>query len=145
MPALVPRIGAAEVSTPLLDQPLRGAAYLRSSNNGLPELALDLHGQIDIEAAARIDSVNGGLRTTFQTVPDVPLGTVVLDLLGGNKGLIQNSESLCGTRETAAVAMEAHGGMRLQRRVPLRAACGKVKRRGGHRAKRTKTGRGGGH
>ncbi len=79
-------VGRVEVTTPLLDQPLQGFAYLRSSGRGLPDLALDLHGQIRIEAVARIDAVKGGLRTTFHAIPDVPIDTVALNLLGGAKG-----------------------------------------------------------
>jgi hypothetical protein len=117
-------LGHVEVTTPLLDQPLSGNAYLRSSGRGLPDLALDLGGQIHIEAVARIDAVNGGLRTTFHTVPDVPLSTVALDLQGGSKGLIQNSEPLCGAHNNAAVTMDGQNGKRLQRQVLLQVACG---------------------
>jgi hypothetical protein len=126
-------LGHVSVATPLLDRPLQGGAYLRSSGQGLPDLALDLHGQLHIEAVARIDAVNAGLRTTFQTVPDVPLGTVKLNLLGGSKGLIQNSETLCGIHQAAAVTMAGQNGARLRRKVHLHPACGQQSRRGGRR------------
>ena len=48
-------IGAAEAVTPLLDQPLEGPVYLRSSSHKLPDLVADLKGQIDIELVGRID------------------------------------------------------------------------------------------
>ncbi len=117
------RLGSAEVTSPLLERPLIGSAYLRSSTGGLPNLALSLNGQIHIDAIARIDAVNGGLRTTFQTIPDVPLGTVVLDLKGGSKGLIQNSEPLCGSQRNASVVMHGQNGKRLSRQLPLELAC----------------------
>jgi hypothetical protein len=122
-------LGHATVTTPLLAQPLEGNAFLRSSGRGLPDLALDLRGQFHIEAVAHIDAVNGGLRTTFQTVPDVPLGTVALDLLGGSKGLIQNSETLCGTHKKASVTMSGQSGKRISREVPLQPSCGKQGKR----------------
>jgi hypothetical protein len=134
-------LGHATITTPLLDLPLTGNAYLRSSGSGLPDLALDLGGQFHIEALAHIDAVNGGLRTTFQTVPDVPLGTVALDLLGGAKGLIQNSESLCGADRKAAVIMRAQSGRSISGKVPLRAACGKQARR--HKSRDNGSGRAG--
>ena len=118
-------LGHAEVTTPLLDRPLQGDAYLRSSGNGLPDLALDLNGQIHIEAVARIDAVNGGLRTTFQTVPDVPLGSISLDLRGGSKGLIQNTEDLCQADKQATVRMSGQNGRTIDRKVALQAPCGK--------------------
>ena len=41
------RIGKAVAQTPLLDSPLEGPVYLRSSTNKLPDLVLDLKGQVD--------------------------------------------------------------------------------------------------
>jgi hypothetical protein len=110
--------------TPLLDQPLRGSVYLRSSKKGLPDLALDLDGQIRVEAVAQIDSLNGGLRATFHSIPDVPLGTVKLDLLGGSKGLIRNSENLCGAHFKAQVKMSGQNGKSVHSSVPLKTSCG---------------------
>ena len=94
-------LGRASVATPLLDQPLRGKIYLRSSAHQLPDLALDLEGQVDFEAAARIDSVHRRLRASFETVPDIPFSRIVVDLAGGSKGLVQNSESLCDRSKAA--------------------------------------------
>jgi hypothetical protein len=86
-------------------------------------MVLDLEGQVSIEAAARIDSVNGGLRATFEAVPDVPFSSIVLDLVGGSKGLLQNSESLCGKRKRAKVRMTGQNGAVVKTETKLRAAC----------------------
>ena len=69
------RIGAAEVSTPLLGAPLKGDVYLRANpEHELPDVVMDLKGQFNIELAGRVDTAkNGGLRTTFETVPDAPV------------------------------------------------------------------------
>jgi hypothetical protein len=64
------------------------------------------------------------LRTTFQTVPDAPVSSVVLRLQGGSKGLLQNSESLCGASKNASVKMTGQNGRTVERQVPLRASCG---------------------
>jgi hypothetical protein len=40
--------GTAKATTPLLDKPLQGPVYLRSSNNKLPDPVVDLKGQIEI-------------------------------------------------------------------------------------------------
>ena len=117
------RIGHAEVRSPLLDNPLAGAVYLRSSQHGLPDLALDLEGQFKIEAIGRVDSVRGRYRATFESVPDVPVSRLQLDLAGGHRGLLQNSESLCGSRRRAVMTMTGQNGARLQRHVALRTAC----------------------
>lgn len=125
------RIGRAEVRTPILDEPLKGYVYLRSSDNQLPDLAVDLGGQLDFTAVARIDSVRGGrLRTTFASVPDVPLGKFILTLEGGKKGLLQNTESLCGTRKRATVSMTGQNGASHRFRSKLDIACGSAAGRG---------------
>ena len=119
------RIGSAEATTPLLDQPLKGGVYLRSSNNDLPDMVMDLEGQIDIELAGRIDTVKGGaLRTTFDTVPDAPVTSFTANLEGGAKGLIQNSESLCGKAKRATVRMRGQNGAIHNTRPKLQTTCG---------------------
>jgi hypothetical protein len=118
------RIGNVSVESPLLDQPLKGFAYLRSSQHRLPDLALKLKGQVDIEAVARIDSVNEGLRATFRSVPDVPFSTIRVNLAGGKKGLLQNSEGLCGANKRSTVRMRAQNGAALISKPKLEVACG---------------------
>ena len=121
-------IGVAEARTPILDQPLRGRIYLRSSSNQLPDLALDLQGQVDFEVVGRIDSVKGRLRTTFESLPDVPVSEFVLDLKGGKKGLLINSEDQCGKRKSATVKMTGQNGATHEPRVRVEVACGKAPR-----------------
>jgi hypothetical protein len=116
-------IGQAEVETPLLDQRLTGAAYLRSSTHDLPDIALDLSGQFDIEAVGRVDSVNGRLRTTFETVPDAPVSEIVLNLAGGSKGLLVNSESLCDEVKKATVSMTGQNGVAFTTKSKLLTGC----------------------
>jgi hypothetical protein len=124
-------LGRAEVFTPLLDAPLRGSIYLRSSQHRLPDLALDLHGQIDIEASGVVDSFKGRLRTTFETVPDVPVSRIVFDLAGGHKGLVRNSESLCGgPAPRMMVGMTAHNGATLLRKPKVQIRCNTSASRG---------------
>ena len=84
--------GFAEATTPLLDGPLKGPVYLRSSSHELPDLVVALNGQVDVVLDGRIDSVKGRMRTTFDTVPDVPVYKFVLTMRGGKKrGLLVNS------------------------------------------------------
>jgi len=116
--------GKAKAITPLLDEPLEGPVYLRSSDNPLPDLVLDLRGQIEVAVVGRIDSKNGGIRTTFAAVPDAPITRFVLQMKGGKKGLLVNSTDLCSGSHRAEVAMRAQNGRRLVARPPLAAACG---------------------
>jgi hypothetical protein len=117
-------IGHAEARTPLLDQPLAGPVYLRSSNHRLPDLVFDLRGQIDLQVVGRVDSVDESLRTTFESLPDAPVDSFVLDLLGGKKGLVNNSESLCGSRKKAVVRLTGQNESALTKKVRLHARCG---------------------
>ena len=117
--------GYARATTPLLDQPLEGPVYLRSSNNPLPDLVVALHGPIDIDLAGRIDSVNEGIRNTFELVPDAPVTKFVLEMKGGKKGLLVNSRNLCKSTNRVAVQMEAQNGRSHDTRPVLTNSCGK--------------------
>ena len=50
---------------------------------------------IEVDLVGRIDSVNGGIRTTFATVPDPPVSSFTLKMRGGKKSLLVNSRNLC--------------------------------------------------
>jgi hypothetical protein len=115
--------GFARAITPLLDKPLEGPVYLRSSNNPLPDLVADLKGQFDIELAGRIDSENGGIRNTFETVPDAPVTKFVLKMKGGKKSLIVNSRNLCLAPVRAKVRMVGQNGKRHNERPAIQTGC----------------------
>jgi hypothetical protein len=117
------RIGWAVARSPLLDAPVAGPAYLRSSSNKLPDIALSLDGQVDIEVAGRIDSVGGRLRATFVSLPDLPVSRFTLDLEGGGKGLLINSSGLCGAVKRPIVRLEGQNGKRSVLRPALSTRC----------------------
>jgi hypothetical protein len=127
-------IGNARVSTPLLDQPLEGKVYLRSSTHGLPDLAMDLRGQVDVHIVGRVGSRNSGLTASFENLPDVPVGRLEVNLFGGSKGLLQNSVSLCGANKHASVEAFAQNNATLGMAPKLRVRCGSAKRHKRHRA-----------
>jgi hypothetical protein len=117
--------GKVVAYTPLLAEPLRGSVYLRSSTNTLPDLVFDLEGVVDVESSARIDSVNRGLRASFEAIPDVPLTKVVVRMAGGKRSLIEVSENLCRHTPRAAQGFEAHNGKRLKVRSTIEVTgCG---------------------
>ncbi|HEX5591810.1 MAG TPA: hypothetical protein VFX35_00515 [Solirubrobacterales bacterium] len=115
--------GKAKAWTPLLDQPLEGPVYLRSSDHPLPDLVMDLKGQIEIAVAARIDSRHGGIRTTFESVPDAPVYKFVLRMKGGSKSLLTNSTDICHGRKRATVRMRAQNGRAFAARPALEVRC----------------------
>jgi hypothetical protein len=102
--------GKATARTPLLDEPLSGPVYLRSSSNPLPDLVVALQGPIDVDLVGRIDSKNGGIRTTFDAVPDAPVSKFVLTMQGGRKGLLENSRDLCKAANKVGVLVDGQNG-----------------------------------
>lgn len=97
--------GFAEAETPLLDGKLTGPVFLKSSTNTLPDLAIFLKGPdsqpIEVEFQGRIDSIRGGIRNTFENLPDVPVSNFTLKMKGGKgKGLLVNSRNLCAGKKT---------------------------------------------
>lgn len=102
--------GRVKAWTPLLDRPLEGPVYLRESKGRLPELAVTLEGQIDLDLTARLDVAHGRLRNTFVALPDTPLRKVVLTLAGGRKGTLVNSGGLCSRPQRVRAGFLAHSG-----------------------------------
>jgi hypothetical protein len=122
--------GKAKATSPLLDAPLEGPVYLRSSSNPLPDLVVDLRGQIHAALVGRIDSINGGIRTTFTSVPDAPVSKFILQMRGGDKGLLENSRNLCkGTNRATAIFTGQNGKVKAMRPA-LKASCGRGKKNG---------------
>jgi hypothetical protein len=118
--------GHATVWTPLLDEPLSGPVYLRSSNHNLPDAVLVLHGIVDLEVAVRIDSTRGRLRAIVGNTPDAPVSRAVVQMQGGQKGLFVNSRHLCRKqrRNRARVDAGAQNGRRSIAKPLMRAlAC----------------------
>jgi hypothetical protein len=121
--------GYIKAWTPLLDEPLQGPVWLRSSDHKLPDLVFDLHGLVDIEVATRIDSAKGGIRASLEDLPDAPLSKVVLRMQGAKKGLIINSRDLCARKSRADVQLSGQNGKRYSLAPVMRAQCGGKRKR----------------
>ena len=135
------QIGFAKAVTPLLDKPLEGPVYLRSSTHALPDIVADLNGQIHIDLVGHVDTTKGShLRTTFEGVPDAAVTNFTLNLLGGSKGLLVNNTNICRSDPNAAVRFEGQNGRVLKRKVSTNPPCSKrqAKRRGHGRASRAR-------
>ena len=127
--------------SPLFDEIFSGPLYLRSSSHSLPDLVAVLKGPaplpLEVDLVGRIDSANGGIRNTFEVVPDAPVSSAVFSFQGGKKGLLINSTDLCAAPHRATVKLTAQSGKRVTLRPELRASCGKAK----ERKRRTRSGR----
>jgi len=124
--------GKAKAFSPLLDKPLEGPVYLRSSSNPLPDLVLDLHGQIDVAAVGRLDSHKGGIRTSFEAIPDAPISKVIVEFPAGKKGLLVNSRNICNHVNKATAKFTAHNAKSFESRPVLKDGC-KGKKGKGHK------------
>jgi hypothetical protein len=130
--------GHAAAFTPLLAEPLRGPVYLRSSVNGkgLPNMVAALRGDggIAIDIVGRVDSTKaGGLRGSFEGLPDAPASKFVLTLQGGRKGLLENLANLCAATSFATAQFVGQNNKAQTLKVPIGADCKKHKNGKPHR------------
>ncbi|HTT95749.1 MAG TPA: hypothetical protein VMF55_13835 [Solirubrobacterales bacterium] len=134
--------GRATAVTPLLDAPMTGPVYLRTSTHQLPDLVAVLHGQgIRIVLEGRIDSRHGGLRATFEGIPDAPVTRFTMRLYGGKRGLLVNERNLCSSPQLATARLLGQANLGLVSHPPLEARC--KKKKASHKGSK-KHGRGGG-
>jgi len=125
--------GRAKAWSPILEEPAGGPVFLRSSNHNLPDLVVALKGPpsaaADVELSARIDSLRGGIRASFEAVPDLPVSRFVLEMQGGKKGLIVNSTNLCRAEHRAKAIFKGQNGRRAALRPVMRpTGCAKGKK-----------------
>jgi hypothetical protein len=110
----------------------------------LPDLVAVLkgpdHQPIEVELAGRIDSVHGGIRNSFDVVPDAPVSQFVLSMRGGKKSLLVNSRDVCKTVNRATAKFTAQNGRTATLRPKLVSSCkkkqGKKKGKKGSKPKR---------
>lgn len=106
--------GHAKARSPLLDKPLKGPVYLTSSDNELPDLLVDLRGQVNVRLRGIISGKNARLKTVFPKVPDVAVNKFVLTMKGGNRGLLINSRNLCARQTTGFLNLLAQNSRRMK-------------------------------
>jgi hypothetical protein len=130
--------GKVMAETPILDDPLTGPVFLRSSEHQLPDVVAALHnGQIDVVLVGRVDSVKGRLRTTFESTPDAPVKRAVFSFMGGKKGLFENSTNLCRSTHKAIAAFAGQNGKQWNFNPVVKpTGCKKARKANGKAAKR---------
>ncbi len=120
--------GSATATTPLLGEPLSGNVYLRSSGaeGNLPDLVASLNARgIEIELLGKIDSYKGGLRATFENLPDAPISGFTMSLLGGDHGLITNATDICLHPQTATAKFVGQQKTAHKISIPMQIKCKK--------------------
>jgi hypothetical protein len=123
-------IGRVRTDTPLLDQPLTGAAYAVSGSGGLPRLAFILDGQVTLIPRAITETIGvGRLKTTVPVVPDAPIGHFHLTVFGGKTGYLSNTRDICRSKPQVVVAFTGQNGKRVDQRTKVKTSCGAAKKR----------------
>jgi hypothetical protein len=123
--------GHVRAFTPLLEAPMEGPAYLRSSSHTLPDLVFALRGHgIEVDVAGRIDSFRGGIRGTFPVIPDAPVSKFVLRMNGGKRGLLVDAENLCRRPQLATARFVSHANRGWRLHPVVEAECGRKRKRG---------------
>lgn len=107
--------GHAKATSPLLGKPLEGPVYLTSSSHELPDLLVDLHGQVPIRLRGVISSAHGRLKTVFNETPDVAVKKFELNMKGGSKGLLVNSRNLCSRPTNGFLNITAQNSRQVKR------------------------------
>lgn len=124
--------GFARAWSPLLSNPIEGQVVLRSSNNTLPDMVAHLKGQVSVDLDGRIDSFKGGIRTTFASIPDLPVSKFVISLPGGKHGLLQASTDLCAKPVKGIIRLLGQNGKKSNRHVRIQTPCGHKKKNKKH-------------
>lgn len=114
--------GHAQAKSPLLGHALKGPVYLVSSSHELPDLLVDLRGQVNIQLRGVISSKHGGIKTVFNNTPDVPVSKFILRMEGGKKkGLLVNSRNLCKGPLSSVLNIKGQNGKKVKNnKLPLK-------------------------
>jgi hypothetical protein len=81
-----------------------------------------------VDSVHRKGSEVSRIRTTFAEVPDAPVTKFTMNLFGGKRGLLVNSENLCAAPRRAAVKLLAQNGDIQNFEPAIRTDCGKGKK-----------------
>lgn len=126
--------GNARAFTPLLAEPLEGPVYLVSGMGHLiPDMVVALQGKdgLEVDLDARVDSIRGGMRATFEHLPDAPASKFVLTLFGGKRGLLVNSTNICKAPASVSVRFVGQDNTGYAPNVVLGNECKSGHRKGG--------------
>jgi hypothetical protein len=115
-------IGKVAGALSITDEPLAGRLYLLKPPAGkvLPGLGMQFTGRFAGRVAGTnaVDPKTGQLVTQFETVPDLPLTTLQIDIQGGTGGPVIATTELCaGDAVTFAARFAAHSGQSVTRTV----------------------------
>ena len=116
------RIGSATAITPILPVPLAGPAYFVSHGGAkFPELVVVLQGYgttIELHGETFINKA-GITSSSFNTVPDVPVGSFELRLPEGTDSALAANGDLCAEKLVMPTSFKAQNGAEIKEKVPI--------------------------
>jgi hypothetical protein len=115
------QVGTANATTPLLPGELSGPVYLiQQPGSPLPGVLVQLRGLVNLSLRGSVSIGTGGLATTFNGIPDVPISHFELVFTGGKDGTLITSRDLCrGSGLTLKTAFTGHNGANFSRTSPV--------------------------
>jgi hypothetical protein len=135
------RVGKASASTPAIAFPVTSNVWLVENKGGaLPKLAMRLRGgPVDIPLVGDIElDRSARVKTTFSTIPDVPLTAFELSLDGDSHSPLQ-AKSLCGKSLKADLLMTGQNGRQTHQSPKLAVAGCKASAASKAKAKKQST------
>jgi hypothetical protein len=119
------KVGSATVSTPVLPAPLKGPAYLVShGGEAFPDLDLLLEGDggVRVILESKTDIKNGITKSTFPSIPDVPVTSFVLDLPEGANSALTAVGTLCTQTLAMPTTITAQSGAVIKQNTSIAVA-----------------------
>jgi hypothetical protein len=117
-------VGSATASTPVLPTPLSGPAYLVShGSEAFPDLDLLLEGSgVRVVLVGHTNITAGVTRTTFPSLPDVPISSFALNLPSGPHSVLTANGELCAGPLVMPTTILAQSGAQVQYNTPVAVA-----------------------
>jgi hypothetical protein len=115
-------VGTVSVTTPVLPGTLTGPAYLISHGGAsFPDLDLVLHGDgVEVVLVGHTHISRTGITTsTFESLPDVPISSVTVDLPMGRDSALDTDGRLCRTKLLAPTTMIAQSGAKITQNTQI--------------------------
>ena len=115
------KMGTATATSSFVDKPLTGNVYAveQAGIPYLPGLVADLRGRVNVKIRIATQIISGKyIRSTVSDVPDLPVSSFSMSLIGGDKGPLESKFDLCFKRAnkfrtmTPEVTFSAHSGKR---------------------------------
>jgi hypothetical protein len=118
------KVGSATVSTPVLSAPLKGPAYLVShGGEAFPDLDLLLEGNgVRVILESKTNIKGGITKSTFGSIPDVPVSSFVLELPEGPNSALTAVGTLCTQTLAMPTTITAQSGAVIKQSTPIAVA-----------------------